>query len=670
MRRIISLLFVFTFVLILTAVFQETAGFQTAVYSQSIPANAIHLNLEPIEGFDPTAVDDEIVPGNSCADAKNVAIITGVGGGETYVGGLSTDPTDPNLSSCTWGTPLGNQGFHTAWYQFTAPYAGMVTVTTRGSNYDTIVSAFTGSCGALTIASCNDDYTGLTSQITFPIKANTTYYLEVADWWEDVQVQPKLNLAAWLHSIDSQWEVMNTLPSQLSRHATAIEGANIYVIGGQTGINTQASAEVYKLDTNSGNWTTLINNMPIPGYANTTAAYQEYEDDGQIYGKIYIPGGYSGLSSISNIHRVYNVKGPDTGLWETDTAIGGTPLAWSQAVPIHNGYYLTGGSDYADNTLPPAATNPPTSTITVSDRLLFYRTTSKKWETKASMQAPRFAHVADQLHDGRICVAGGLEMSEGGQPSLVSTNECFTLANGWSSIGNMNELRFAAASAVGADGRWYVFGGMTVNDGATIPAVTTEVYNPDTNIWTSLPPRYNLGRLDLQLDDNVPNRTWPVGAAVGGYVWAIGGNLLENGATIHLAERLKTYPQYNILTYLPIITSPRDTSSFSTMATAHPIFLSSPQWNNFDEQEFHHVYYFDVYSTGDTFVEMTGIAAGNDYTLFLYNDNKRLLSISENPGASDETIQRTLAAGRYYVMVDGGYVRINQDTSYRLIVQR
>lgn len=642
MRRVISLLLFFIFVLISTAVFPETA-----VYSQP----AIRLDLEPIEGFGLTAVNN-LETGNSCTDSANFPIVQTGYGGTVNVSGLTTDANDPDLSSCSWGTASTPQGSRSAWYQFTTGYAGNATISSYGTNYDTIISVFRGSCGALQPVSCNDDHEGFASEVTLDVTANTTYYVEVVDWQSGYSQPPVLYLSGLLNPIESRWETMHALPSQLSRHATAVVGTDIYVLGGQTSIGI-ASKKVYKLNTPTNNWTEEYD-MPGGGMTNSTAVY--------LNGKIYLPGGQDGLGAVSNVHRVYDISSP-THIWGTAAAVSGTPLAWSQAVAIHNGYYLTGGSDYIGNSLPPY-----TSTITVSNRFLFYREAVDAWEAKPSMQAPRFAHVAD-LVAGKICVAGGLQTS-GSSTALVTSSECYNANNSqWVYTGPMNEPRFAAASAVGSDGKWYVFGGLTVDNGVTVAAVTTEVYDPATNQWRTLPPANDLGRYDNRINGDLPHREWAVGGAVGDYIWAIGGNSPVNDYTVQLTERLRTYPQYGLLTYLPIISTPAINVNFSTMATAMPLTLNTPRWDAFNEAQFYHAYVFDLYSTGLTTINMSDIASGNDYDLFLYDNNKGLITSSTNPGNSNENIPYPLAAGRYYVMVKRTS-QINANDSYRLIVQR
>jgi hypothetical protein len=82
----------------------------------------------------------------------------------------TTDATDPTPS-------CGNHSrAKSVWYRFTAPSNGTVTVSTIGSNYDTILSVYTGACGTLSDTACNDDAPMTSqSQITFAVTGGTTY---------------------------------------------------------------------------------------------------------------------------------------------------------------------------------------------------------------------------------------------------------------------------------------------------------------------------------------------------------------------------------------------------------------------------------------------------------------------------------------------------------------
>jgi hypothetical protein len=67
------------------------------------------------------------------------------------------------------------------WYAFTPSTNMRLEANTFGSNYDTTLSVYTGSRGALTQVACNDDANGtLQSRVRFDASAGTTYYFMAA----------------------------------------------------------------------------------------------------------------------------------------------------------------------------------------------------------------------------------------------------------------------------------------------------------------------------------------------------------------------------------------------------------------------------------------------------------------------------------------------------------
>ncbi|MGH3024160.1 MAG: hypothetical protein ACRDNI_10935 [Gaiellaceae bacterium] len=68
----------------------------------------------------------------------------------------------------------------TVWYAWTAPGTAWVTAHTFGSDYDTILSAYTQESGGLSQVACNDDESGPQSQVTFLAETGVTYYLMAA----------------------------------------------------------------------------------------------------------------------------------------------------------------------------------------------------------------------------------------------------------------------------------------------------------------------------------------------------------------------------------------------------------------------------------------------------------------------------------------------------------
>lgn len=96
------------------------------------------------------------------------------------VGDANNSPSDPAPLACT-----ADAYGQSVWYRFTVPTAQNVIVDTQGSNYDTILSVYTGSEGALTVVGCNDNFTfsgtpTTQSRLTVTAAPGTTYYVMVA----------------------------------------------------------------------------------------------------------------------------------------------------------------------------------------------------------------------------------------------------------------------------------------------------------------------------------------------------------------------------------------------------------------------------------------------------------------------------------------------------------
>ena len=98
----------------------------------------------------------------------------------------SKETGEPNHSS-------GEPGGASAWWKWTAPAAGTMQVTTAGSNFDTLLGAYTGSAvGALNQLAGNDDEIPpeqdpsptrpRTSAVSFTARAGVTYYFAVDGW--------------------------------------------------------------------------------------------------------------------------------------------------------------------------------------------------------------------------------------------------------------------------------------------------------------------------------------------------------------------------------------------------------------------------------------------------------------------------------------------------------
>ena len=106
----------------------------------------------------------------------NATVITGnTGSANGSNVGATSEPGEP--------VDAGNGGGKSIWYVWTAPFTGTVQFNTEGSDFDTVMGAYTGtSVSNLAVLAQNDDVvfpSDLTSQISFPVLAGTNYYISV-----------------------------------------------------------------------------------------------------------------------------------------------------------------------------------------------------------------------------------------------------------------------------------------------------------------------------------------------------------------------------------------------------------------------------------------------------------------------------------------------------------
>jgi hypothetical protein len=80
---------------------------------------------------------------------------------------------DDDPADCVGGST------NTVWYAVTLTATTEIGVDTIGSDYDTVLSAWTGPRGALNLVACNDDSGSPQSRIAFTAQAGVTYHLLV-----------------------------------------------------------------------------------------------------------------------------------------------------------------------------------------------------------------------------------------------------------------------------------------------------------------------------------------------------------------------------------------------------------------------------------------------------------------------------------------------------------
>jgi hypothetical protein len=91
-----------------------------------------------------------------------------------------TDNIDTTNATASPDDPVLCPNSGSVWYTFTPTSDIRLEANTFGSNYDTVLSVFSGAPGSLGFVTCNDDSFGLQSQVVFNANAGITYYFLVA----------------------------------------------------------------------------------------------------------------------------------------------------------------------------------------------------------------------------------------------------------------------------------------------------------------------------------------------------------------------------------------------------------------------------------------------------------------------------------------------------------
>jgi hypothetical protein len=122
-------------------------------------------------GCDIGAFELDVPPNDDFADAQGLSGPVGIVDGWTLGGTKQAGEPDH----------AGDPGGSSIWYRWTAPASGRVTFSTLGSNFDTLLAAYTGSAvDSLSEVASNDDANGLlTSEISFDAVRDTTYSIAI-----------------------------------------------------------------------------------------------------------------------------------------------------------------------------------------------------------------------------------------------------------------------------------------------------------------------------------------------------------------------------------------------------------------------------------------------------------------------------------------------------------
>ena len=212
---------------------------------------------------------------DNCSGA--IAVVTGLNG--PFDTGLATTST-PAWTCASGGSDL--------WYRYTASGSGSMTVDTcTGTNYDSAIEIFSGTCAGLTSLGCNDDSCSLSSSVTVPVSAGQVYYIRVGGYASAAGTfqlnisapsggvpASQVSFGAGCYSQSRSFYEMFTTASSIDLNNTTmtlVRTGNAYFalpVGGY--VAPSAAATTLALSDDSVASVTLSAPLPYPGGSTTT----------------------------------------------------------------------------------------------------------------------------------------------------------------------------------------------------------------------------------------------------------------------------------------------------------------------------------------------------------------------------------------------------------------
>jgi hypothetical protein len=234
-----------------------------------------------------------------------------------------------------------------------------------------------------------------------------------------------------------------------------LRDGRVVVAGGENATEVLSSAELY--DPQSGLWS------PGPPMTNarSLAASVLLPDGGFL-----VAGGFS--DEMGTVTSASDVFDPVTNAWTSGDMLFARTLFTLSL--LSGGQVLASGGEGAQSTQS-AATRTYMASTEVFDPTL------PLWMMAGDMHAPRAAHAAAVLSDGKVLVSGGFDGS-----SVVATAELYDPATRtWTVTGSMLAARSGHVAATLSNGTVLVAGGVA---GSTVLS-SAELYDPATGTFAS-----------------------------------------------------------------------------------------------------------------------------------------------------------------------------------------
>ncbi len=272
-----------------------------------------------------------------------------------------------------------------------------------------------------------------------------------------------------------KWQVISELPTGRLAFSTAVVDGKIYLIGGtlfenENGPFGLSTVEVYDPKTNT--WRRVAD-MPTSRAVPATAVVDN---------KIYVIGGYSGIDRrIVNLKNldVVEMYDPQTDTWVMKQGMSIPRKQFGVGV-VAGKIYAIGGYVHPRDQKPGA----PWRIDLVED----YDPATDTWVKRAKMPTKRDGFGVGVVNNHIYAIGGrGWPQVGPGGPFLKVIEEYDPKINRWRQKNEMPALRLSF-STVNFGGAIYLVGGFIWQNRTPQYLATVDVYNPETDEWSDIPP--------------------------------------------------------------------------------------------------------------------------------------------------------------------------------------